>query len=160
MSNKFLNLKDNKVWIIPTETVYGLGALPQHREHLDRLKGQSSYKPITYAYPDVAQPLELTDDLYVRMCIQALLPGPFTILMNTRDNVKIGVRVPDHALCQSILREIGSPILLTSANRHGEKPAFSFEEARAIFPDLIGVDGGPCAYSRASCIIDLTGIRS
>ena len=147
------------VLIMPTETVYGLASLPENRVKLDSVKQQPSGKSIAYAYANVEDVLQLTDDLYVELCIRSLLPGPFTLLFIAKNGERIGVRVPDHPLAKQILEEIGVPILLTSANIHGQKPAFNFADARSSFPQVPGIDGGPTKYQRPSAIIDLSKVR-
>jgi len=153
------NFQMSKVIILPTDTVYGLACLPKDRDALDKVKNQPSSKLVAYVYPKVSDVICLTDDAYVRMAIESLLPGPFTVVFIARDGRTVGVRVPAHPLCQDLLVSLGGPLLLTSANMHGERPAITFAEASSIFPSLPGVDGGPCLYQRPSCIIDLTQIR-
>jgi L-threonylcarbamoyladenylate synthase len=153
-------LHDGNPVILPTETVYGLAVLPQYIDKLYSAKQRPGTVPIAFAYYNVESLLaDIETNEYQKMCIKALLPGPFTLLLNDKQGYKIGIRVPDHSVCQTILSMIQGPLLLTSANLHKQKPAVTFVEACKIFPEIIGVDGGQCKYSRPSMIIDLTHTR-
>lgn len=153
-------LHDGSPVILPTETVYGLAVLPKYIDKLYAAKQRPDTVPIAFAYSSTNMLLkDIEVNEYQQMCIKALLPGPFTLLLNDKNGHKIGVRIPDHSVCQAILNLVQGPLLLTSANLHKQKPAVTFAEACAIFPDIIGVDGGQCKYSRPSMIIDLTHTR-
>jgi L-threonylcarbamoyladenylate synthase len=70
-------------------------------------------------------------------------PGPLTILLPARDDLpaalvsdgKIGVRVPGESPALELCRAFGGPLTATSANRSGEPPARTADEARAAVGD-------------------------
>lgn len=149
-----------EVVILPTETVYGLAVIAQNRDKIYELKSRPTTKHLAHVFSSKEALLEqVKPDRYTEMAINKLLPGPFTLILNTKDGRKIGARVPESEACVQVLRDIPGEILLTSANLHNEFPAMSFTDAKQIFPELIGVDGGECKYSRPSMIIDLTTSR-
>ena len=66
----------------------------------------------------------------------------------------LGVRIPDHPLALELLRAAG-PLFTTSANRHGEPPALTAEEASRL-PGLAGgLDGGRAPGGEPSTVIEL-----
>ena len=150
-------LVSGEVVICPTETVYGLCVLEKFRHKLDLLKGQPTSKPLAFVYSSVDDVLLNVEDPFTRDALIRLLPGPFTILMHKND-VTVGIRVPQHPFWSQFLDGITEPVLLTSANRHGDKPASDFQTATILFPTVYGYDGGP-ATGHPSKLIDLRMVR-
>ena len=121
--------------VYPTETVFGLGADALNEAAIERVfdaKQRSRDDPISLAVPDVDAALA-----YVRATdreerfMREFLPGPVTVLCEKTDDVpdaltggreRVGVRVPDHEVALSLLREV-SPITSTSANVSGRPSA-------------------------------------
>ena len=68
-----------------------------------------------------------------------ILPGAVGVAKNLiPDEGTLGVRVPDHAFCQLLLRKLGRPLVSTSANISGEKTPRTLSE---ITPEIVaGVD--------------------
>jgi tRNA threonylcarbamoyl adenosine modification protein (Sua5/YciO/YrdC/YwlC family) len=101
--------------------------------------------------------------------VDAFWPGALTIvafhqpslmwdLGDTRGTV--AVRMPLHPVAIELLTETG-PMAVSSANRSGNAPATTVDEAEAQLGDSVSVylDGGTCAQGAPSSIIDLTGGR-
>lgn len=163
-------LRAGEVVVLPTDTVYGLAALPTDAAAVDRvfaLKGRAADTPLAVLCADVDQALALAAEPdAVRGAAERWWPGPLTLVVARRPGLglhlgeppdTIGLRVPDHDLVRSVARAIG-PIAATSANRHGEPPATSAAEADAALGDGLGlvVDGGRLEAS-ASTVVDATG---
>jgi tRNA threonylcarbamoyl adenosine modification protein (Sua5/YciO/YrdC/YwlC family) len=155
--------------VLPTDTVYGLAALPGLRSATDQLftlKGRAIATPLAVLCGEVEQALdlaELDDERAVRAVAEQWWPGPLTLVLPRRIGVPlylgepedtIGLRVPDHDLVQAVARAVG-PIAATSANRHGEPTATTAQEAvDALGPGVaLVVDGGPLPAT-ASTVID------
>ena len=76
-------------------------------------------------------------DIWEKKEIEEKLPGPYTFIVklikecpiskniNPKDNT-IGIRLPNHYIID-IVKEVGNPIITTSANKHGEKFMTSLE---------------------------------
>ena len=163
-------LRAGGVVLIPTDTVYGIAALPTTvgTAELFALKGRPPDQPVAVLadsrpqVDDVADLSEAAHDLADRFW-----PGPLTLVVPRRPGLRfelgdgeeapaIGVRVPDHALPRALALEAG-PIATTSANRHGEAtPSLAAEAAAALVaePALV-LDGGLCAGG-ASTVVDCT----
>ncbi len=97
------------------------------------------------------------------------LPGPYTFVLDASkvvpDSVStkqktVGVRIPDNAICQAIVRELGHPLLTTSANLSG---AEALQDPMLIDENMgrlvnIVVDGG-ISLGEASSVISLLDDR-
>lgn len=162
----------NKHGIIafPTETVMGLGVFYddfEAYEKLNKVKQRREDKPYTMMLGD---PKKITKYAYVdhnaRKLISAFMPGSVTLLLHAKENVPsyvthgtgvVGVRVPSLVEILDMLNQLGKPLLVPSANKAGEKPAFNSEEVKNIFGNEIDyVVEGECVGGVASTIIDLT----
>ena len=146
------------VVVMPTDTVYGLACLPRHRaavEEIFRLKGRPEAKPLPVLGDGVGS-LETvaTFDETAWALGRRFWPGPLTLVLPRApafthdlggdDLATVAVRVPHDGLALELLG-VSGPLAVTSANRSGEPPAHTIEEARAIFGDEISIylDGGP-----------------
>lgn len=157
--------------IVPTDTVYGLAALPGLRAATDQLfalKGRATATPLAVLCADVEQALalaQLSDERAVRAVAEQWWPGPLTLVLPRRIGVPlylgqpedtIGLRVPDHDLVRAVARAVG-PVAATSANRHGEPTATTAHEALEALGSGVAlvVDAGPLPAT-ASTVIDAT----
>lgn len=165
-------LSAGQVVALPTDTVYGIAALPGLPGATDRLfelKGRSARVPIAVLCADAQQALGLADPVAlgdeVRRIAERLWPGPLTLVLPRRPGLgyvlgepadTVGVRCPDQSLVQAIAADVG-PIATTSANHHGDPTPPTAGEVAATFGDGVALvlDGGRCA-SPASTVIDAT----
>lgn len=164
-------LLSGEVVVIPTDTVYGLAALPTDADataRLFELKGRQAQTPIAVLCADVEQAMALADPsatATLATLADRWWPGPLTVVARRRAGVgfhlgeptsTIGLRVPHHDLVRAIAARVG-PIAATSANRHGEPtPETAAEVASALGPGVpLIVDAGVLAAS-ASTVVDVT----
>jgi tRNA threonylcarbamoyl adenosine modification protein (Sua5/YciO/YrdC/YwlC family) len=157
--------------VLPTDTVYGLVALPGDpaaSAQLFMLKGRADQTPLAVLCADADQALALVEppvDAGVRAVAERWWPGPLTLVLPRRAGLHlhlgeptstIGVRVPDDALLRDVASRVG-PIAATSANRHGQPPATTAAAAsEALGPGVrLVIDGGP-ASDHVSTVIDAT----
>lgn len=160
--------------VLPTDTVYGLAALPSvpgATDALVDLKGRSSEQPFAVLVADAGQARDLGElaSPVVQGWMDEFWPGPLTLVLGRTDAAlplalggsaeTIGVRCPDHAFVRAVAAKVG-PIATTSANRHGEPSPTTPAEAAAslLGPVDLVVDGGPVG-SVASTVVDATGDR-
>lgn len=166
-------LRSGGVVLLPTDTVYGLAALPTQAaiiEGLFALKGRTTATPLAVLCTDVDQAIGLADPS-VGAAVAAVgarwWPGPLTLVVPRRPGVDlhlgepsttIGLRVPDHDLIRAIAAEVG-PIAATSANRHGEPtPTTAVAAAAALGSGIaVIVDGGEVSVG-ASTVVDATRV--
>lgn len=164
-------LLDGGVVVLPTDTVYGLVALPGDAAAMARvfeLKGRDASAPVAVLCADLRQAASLVAPgalASLRSVGERWWPGPLTLVLPRRPGADlhlgepsstVGVRVPDHPLVQEVARRAG-PLAATSANRHGQPTAVTVEEAVLAFDGRLAavVDGGALA-GRASTVIDAT----
>ena len=145
--------------MLPTDTVYGLAALPGNEDVLYALKDRPDAIPIAVLVADVEQAASVGrfDDVARRLA-DVFWPGPLTIVVDAVDGgPTIGIRCPDHDLLRALCRRVG-PLPTTSANRHGvPTPATAQEAAASLAGDAaLVIDGGPCG-GVASTVVDVTG---
>lgn len=164
-------LEAGQAVVLPTDTVYGVAALPTDGTAVDRLfalKGRTADVPIAVLCADVDQALALADPAaaeVARGAAERWWPGPLTLVLPRRPGVvlhlgapagTIGLRVPGHPLVRDVARVVG-PIATTSANRHGEPTPTTASAAAAALGDGVAlvVDGGTSSVS-SSTVIDAT----
>ena len=154
--------------VLPTDTVYGVAALPHEADAVAGLfdrKGRDAAKSVAVLVADPAQAMALADaDLDV---LAGLWPGPLTVVVRRAADAvlhlgpeaevlgTVGLRCPDHDLVRALAAEVG-PLATTSANRSGEpSPPIAAEAAAVLGGDLLALDGGPCDGT-PSTVVDLT----
>lgn len=153
----------------PTDTVYGIGASPEHPEALRRiydLKGRSPDKPlpILIARIDVLDVLSPDVDERLVDLAERFWPGALTIVLPAADHLPaevkapdntIGVRLPNHSIPLTIAERSGGAIATTSANFSGQDSAHSASEIRDAFGSQIDLilDGGFAPQSNPSTVI-------
>ncbi len=165
-------LKAGGAIIYPTDTVYGIGTSIEDKNAIEKihtLKRQRHDRPFSFVCSDlthIAEYAHVSNAAFKTM--KRLIPGPYTfilpaarmkqlprILVSKRKTV--GIRVPDSRVTLAIVRELGHPILSTSATGEaGEAlndPDLIVERYRNSV-ELI-LDGGVLT-SEQSTVLDLT----
>lgn len=162
-------LAEGRVCALPTETVYGLAARadrPEALEELRRLKGRPAELTFTW-HVAARSALEGFGELraLANRLAERYWPGPLTLVLRgtppgletiARDGWT-GVRCPAHPATTAVLAACDFPVVMTSANRHGERPLLEAEAVqRAFGPELaLVVDGGKARLGEASAVLRL-----
>jgi L-threonylcarbamoyladenylate synthase len=172
-------LADGEMVVFPTETVYGLGVSAVNRPAIDalsRLKNRTPDKPFTLHLADPEEAERYAGPLLplAQRLIRKTWPGPLTLVLPDRrphpgqpeglaeDAIyydgTIGLRCPNHAVGQAILRAARVPVIASSANLAGHTPPRRAEEAIAQLNGAVPliVDSGPTHYSRASTVVRIS----
>lgn len=162
-------IQAGEVVAIPTDTVYGLAALPDDDAALQRLaelKGRSDDQPFAVLLDNVERVRDALEDVSALDALTPFWPGPVTAVVRVRSEFApgvvtpegtIGLRMPDDGLTRELIHACGGALAVTSANRSGEPPAEHASEIAAIFGDeLLVLDGGPRTGRPPSTIIDLS----
>ena len=131
------------VAVFPTDTVYGICCDPDNEQAAQRMyemKGRPRRRASAVMYFDLAPALDALDDLpdSERAALQALLPGPVTVLLENRthrfaaacrkDPGTLGLRVPRLPERLVALASVSRPVMQTSANMSGEPDARALAE--------------------------------
>lgn len=164
-------LKRGGVVAFPTETVYGLGANAFDAAAVARVfevKGRPRFDPLIVHVSGLGQAKSLCADFpaSARALARRFWPGPLTLVLAKTKRVPpivtaglptVAVRMPDHPLALSLIREAGMPLAAPSANRFGRISPTTAEHVRrqlGLDVDLV-LDGGPCRVGVESTILSL-----
>lgn len=158
--------------IYPTDTAFGIGCRIDMEKSVDRLftlrrRSTTQAMPVLVDSIDMALSYLVHPDDIVRHLMQTYWPGALTIVSwcdehrvysPIRGHGKtIGVRYPGHETITRIIHGVGVPILGSSANFHGEKTPYTYED---LNPELISlvdyVVPGECYKGNASTVVDAT----
>ena len=147
-------LRAGRAVILPTDTVYGLCALPEHVDVLYELKGRDPSKPVALLAADVDALLAAVPGLD-RSLLERFLPGAYTLVVGAQS---VGVRVPDlPAAAAEVVRAVGV-VAATSANLSGGADPCRIEDIpeqiRAACGAIVDVGELP---GTPSTVLDLTG---
>ena len=145
-------LRAGRPVILPTDTVYGLCALPEHEDVLYELKGRDRSKPFALLAADVDTLVAAVPGLDPSV-LEKYLPGPYTLIVGG-----VGVRVPNlPPAAADVVHAVGI-VAATSANLSGGPDARRVEEIPEEIRAACGavVDGGELP-GVPSTVIDLTG---
>jgi L-threonylcarbamoyladenylate synthase len=154
-------IRGGEVVAFPTDTVYGLAALPSAAGRIYAAKDRPADRQLIAMAADPAAFDALVEvNPTARALMERHWPGPLTLVLPTRsgDPPTLGVRIPDHPLALELLRAVGEPLLSTSANRSGEPPALSADGVR--LPGVAAVlDGGRAPGGVPSTVLAVEGER-
>jgi L-threonylcarbamoyladenylate synthase len=158
--------------VLPTDTVYGLGAdafSPTAVRRLLAAKGRGRDMPPPVLVGTVRAASALVEDLgpYGQLLIDEFWPGGLTIVCRAARTLNwdlgdtrgtVAIRMPQDPVALALLTETG-PMAVSSANLTGSPAASTAQEARDQLADSVAVylDGGPSTGGVASTIVDLTG---
>ncbi|MET4050551.1 threonylcarbamoyl-AMP synthase [Rhodococcus sp. 1163] len=164
-------LKSGRLVVMPTDTLYGLGADAFDSSavtDLLRAKGRGRDMPV----PVLVGSWSTIDGLVTgvrprtRDLIKAFWPGALSLVVQQAPSLAwdlgdaqgtVMLRMPLHPVALELLREVG-PLAVSSANISGQPPATTVGEARDQLGGAAAVylDGGPSEHAVASTIVDLT----
>jgi len=166
------SLKNGAVGLFPTDTIYGLSASAYDKESVERIydiKGRSHQAPMIVLLSDIndLKAFRLSPKADTDRYLRQNWPGKITFILPlekgfdyiTRGSGGIAFRVPGDAKLRAILQETG-PLVSTSANPSGQKPASNVAEAKAYFGDKLDfyMDAGDL-FSEPSTLVDLNSNR-
>jgi L-threonylcarbamoyladenylate synthase len=174
LSAATLAVQKGRLVVLPTDTVYGIGADafdPMAVRELLAAKGRGREMP-----PPVLVSATTTLDAlasrvpdYARTLVGEFWPGPLTLVCTQQASLQwdlgetrgtVAVRMPDHALALALLERTG-PMAVSSANKTGEPAAEDADAAERMLGEDVAIilDGGPVSGGLASTIVDVTGDR-
>ena len=160
-------LQSGKLLVVPTDTIYGIAALPGQANIIDHLytargRTQEPALPFLLASAEEMADLVRTNTHALRLA-HRFWPGPLTLILPPAADLPaeyrtypIALRVPNYAPLIDLLKMVGGKLLITGAIRSGYPPAITAQEAASLlenYVDLI-LDGGPSPYGIPSTIVD------
>lgn len=167
-------LREGAVIIYPTDTIYGIGCDIQATKSIERICRIKNVQPKNAQFSFICRDLSQIS-LYSRSIntptfriLKDILPGPYTCILEASKEVPkilktkrdtVGIRVPNHPICQHIIEALGRPIVSTSLPMPEDIEYLTDPE---VIEDHFGhlvdyvVDGG-IGQIIPSTVIDFTG---
>lgn len=167
-------LKQGEVVVYPTDTIYGLAASIATESGIQKIyevKWRSRAKPIMLHIMTFEQFRHLTKEVSESTIrsLQNVWPGAMAGIFIKNDDLvpsyvtsgqkTVALRIPDHPLCLELVRGVGHPVAVTSANVSGmETHKTAFDVAAQLGEQVpLVLDGGPSQREQASTLVDFTG---
>ena len=164
-------LNQGGVIAYPTDTTYGIGCSIFNKRGVEKIytiKQREKKKPFSFICSDISEVAKYTKvSNYAFKLLKRYLPGPYTFVLDATSIVPdllvtkqktVGVRIPDNRICLALVRELGHPIITTSANLSGEDPIgdpFLVERQLGKQLDMV-IDGGMLTQN-VSSVVSLIG---
>ena len=162
-------LKNSQVVILPSDTLYGPEANAYDAQAVSKvfaIKQRQIEKKLPIHYHSLEQ---MDNDIIITPLIEKLvqkfMPGGLTIIANKKSNSKlkfientVGFRIPNHKTLPEIIKQLGMPVTMPSANISNAPPSMRFAEiAQELNIKGIEDDASLCAIP--STIIDATTLE-
>jgi len=136
-----------KIFIYPTDTIYGLGCNAENQESvkkIKKIKTRDSEKPLSIIAPSISWIKEhcIFDEI-----LEKYLPGPYTLILeklrpgflsHVSPTSTLGIRIPKNEFCDRI-RNIGKPFVTTSVNLSREPFATSIDSISKEIKDKVDI---------------------
>lgn len=162
-------LDEGEAIVLPTDTVYGLGARPEAAARLFEIKGRPRELtlPVLVAGVEDAREVGVLDDRAERLAA-SFWPGALTIVLGrgTRSaawdlgahETTVGVRVPAERVARTLLQRAG-PLAVSSANRSGRPTPETCEGVREELGEAVAIYlcAGTEPGGTPSTVVDLAG---
>jgi len=125
-----------KIFIYPTDTIYGLGCDATNKEAVEKIKKikqRDKDKPLSIIAPSIDW---IKENCIIDCNLNEYLPGPYTIILKKKNSDffrwisatdSLGIRIPDCDFCRKI-QKTGVPFITTSVNLSGEPFALTIKD--------------------------------
>ncbi len=165
-------IKQGKVVILPTDTVYGLAADAASKKAVSKIfkiKQRTNNKPLPLFVKNIREVKKFAKiNKKQEIFLKKVWPGKTTVILERKKGKKIygvgkeniGLRIPKYKLITILLRKLNRPLVGTSANLSGKPASTKIKEVIKQFknmiyrPDLI-IDAGNLPKSRPSKVVDI-----
>ena len=136
-------LKNGGVAVFPTDTVYGIGTLPEKKsvEKIYKIKKRDFSKKIISLISEKKKLSELINETpenieKISSILEKYWPGELTVIFRANQNFTqkfdksmktLGIRIPKNEIALEIIKKSGGILLTTSANISGENAVTKIE---------------------------------
>ncbi len=167
-------IRSGELIVLPTDTVYGVGADAFEARAVQRLldakgRGRDMPPPVLIGVAATLDALGTGIAPWVRTLVERYWPGPLTVVLRQQSSLRwdlgetrgtVAVRMPDDPVALELLHRTG-PLAVSSANTTGSPAATDADAAERMLGGQVAVilDGGPTAGEVPSTILDCTGDR-
>ena len=164
-------IKNGKVVVFPTETVYGIGTngLDEKAiEKLYKLKKRPKNKPISLLVNNMDMINDIAEDIteLEYKLINKFMPGPLTIILKKKNKIPdiltansstVGIRIPENEIAIKLIEYANVPLATSSANISGEASGINLKNIMKDFNDDIDyyIDGGFSKIGIASTVVQV-----
>lgn len=161
-------IRAGELVVMPTDTVYGVGADAFAPGAVDKLlaakgRGRDKPSPVLVSGVEDAEKLAVEMPDAARALMQAHWPGALTIILPAREEIgwdlgetngTVALRMPDNPIALELLRVAG-PLAVSSANLTARHPAATVAQASEQLGENVAVylDGGQCGGGVPSTIV-------
>ncbi|GAB4294495.1 MAG: L-threonylcarbamoyladenylate synthase [Thiohalomonadaceae bacterium] len=152
-------LRGGAVIVYPTDSGYALGCLSGDKDAIERIRQirrldeRHNFTLVCRDLSEIATYAKVDNSTY--RLLKQLTPGPYTFILEATREVPrrlqhpkrktIGIRVPDNAIAQALLAELGEPLMSTTLILPGDElpqnDPYEFRSRLERQVDLI-IDGG------------------
>jgi len=164
-------LRSGGIVAFPTDTVYGIAAMPFNKKAVSKLykiKSRSDKKPIALLISSKNQVKKFARLIpaKAKKLMTKYWPGPLTLIFKKKKSIPgfltsnlptIGIRMPKNKIALKLIKAAGGALAVTSANRSGGKPTKEAKEIKGLKGIDIIVDGGKCKIGMPSSVIYVKG---
>lgn len=166
-------LKQGGVIAYPTDTTYGIGCDIFNKrgiKNIYQIKQRDARKPFSFICADLSDAANYAHvSNFAFKIMKRHLPGPYTFVLEatrivpdslTTRQKTVGIRIPNDEIAMAIVRELGHPLVTTSANLTGEAPLHDPQEIDLAMGHMLDIviDGG-IRYGDPSTVISLIDDR-
>ena len=160
-------LQKGEIIAFPTDTYYGIGCDIMNKKAIEKvyaLKKRDKKNPFSFICSDLKNISDYAKvSNYAYKTMKRLLPGPYTFILEGSKLVpKImltrrktaGIRVPANNICMELIKELGNPIISTSAKKSDNTIIYDPFHINEYFASRLAmvVDGGPVPGQPSSVI--------
>ena len=165
-------IRDDGLVVYPTDSSYALGCHVGDKHGMERIRriraldSRHNFTLVCRDLSEIASYAKVDNSAY--RLLKSLTPGPYTFILSATHEVPrrlqnpkrktIGIRIPDHAITQALLEELGEPLmsstLILPGNDMPETDAGEIREKLEQDVDLV-IDGGHCGFDPTT-VIDMT----
>lgn len=164
-------VRDGGVIVYPTDSAYALGCHIGDKNALDRIRrirqldDRHNFTLVCRDLSEIATYARVDNSVY--RLLKHHTPGPYTFILRATSEVPrrlmhpkrrtVGLRVPDNAITQALLGDLGEPLMSVTLIMPGDElPLIDPYEVRELLEhqvDLV-IDGGYCGME-ATTVVDL-----
>ena len=164
-------IKQGRIVVFPTETVYGIGTngLDENAvKKLYEIKQRKLNKPISLLVSSIDMINEIAKDIteLEYALIKKFFPGPLTIILKKKDIVPnivtansdtVGIRMPANEIAIKLIEYSKVPIATPSANISGKPSGTNLQDIMKDFDKKVDcfIDNGPSKIGLASTIVQV-----
>ena len=162
-------IKEGKLVIFPTETVYGIGASIYNDDALKNIfitKGRAQDNPLIIHVSSKEMIKEIVTEIsdIENKLIDAFMPGPFTLILNKKKHISnivsanldtVGIRMPDSKIAKAIIEKSNTPIAAPSANLSTKPSCTNLNDLLEDFNNKVPyiIDGGASKIGVESTVV-------